>query len=66
MLDKTERTSLALTPRGQMVALTYRLRQAIETLPPEQGAALLAELRQVVAHYAPPRRPQPLVGRLLA
>ena len=38
MLHKTERTSLALTPRGQVVALTYRLRQAIGTLPPEQAA----------------------------
>ena len=66
MLNRTERTVTALTPRGEVVALTYRLRQAIETLPPEQGAALLAELRQLVATYAPPRRPQPLVGRLLA
>jgi hypothetical protein len=66
MLHQTERTSLVLTPRGEVIALTYRLRQAIETLPPEQGAALLAELRDLVAHYAPPRRPQPLIGRLLA
>jgi hypothetical protein len=66
MLNQTERTSLALTPRGEVVALTYRLRQAIETLPPDEATELLAELRQLVTRYAPPRVRVPLVARLQA
>jgi hypothetical protein len=47
-----------LTPRGQVVALTYRLRQAVETLPPTEAAALLGELRELVSVYAT-RSPRP-------
>jgi hypothetical protein len=35
------------------VALTYRLRQAVETLPPTEAAALLSELRELVSIYYP-------------
>jgi putative ABC transport system permease protein len=35
------------------VALTYRLRQAVETLPPAEAAALLDELRELVGAYCP-------------
>ena len=53
------RAALAGSPRrGLAVALRYRLRQAVETLPPAEGAALLAELRELVQTYAP-RRPNP-------
>ncbi len=47
-----------LTPGGLAVALTYRLRQAVETLPPAEAAALLGELRELVGVYCP-RRPDP-------
>jgi hypothetical protein len=47
-----------LTSRGLAVAYTYRLRQAVETLPPAEAAALLGELRELVSVYAP-RRPNP-------
>jgi hypothetical protein len=50
------RRSGGLTPRGVAVALTYRLRQAVEMLPPSESAELLAELRELVSVYAPPRR----------
>jgi hypothetical protein len=42
-----------LTDRGLAVALTYRLRQAVETLPPDEAAALLGELRELVSAYCP-------------
>jgi hypothetical protein len=35
------------------VALSYRLRQAVETLPPTEAAALLGELRELVSTYCP-------------
>jgi hypothetical protein len=47
-------TAGPLTPRGLAVALTYRLRQAVETLPPTEAAALLGELRELVSAYCPP------------
>ena len=47
-----------LTPRGLAVAYTYRLRKAVETLPPTEAAALLGELRELVQAYCP-RRPDP-------
>jgi hypothetical protein len=47
-----------LTEWGLVVALTYRLRQAVETLPPTEAAALLGELRALVDEYAP-HRPNP-------
>ena len=50
--DRTQRAS-ALTARGLAVALTYRLRQAVETLPPTEAAALLGELRELVSAYCP-------------
>ena len=34
-----------LTLKGQAVALTYPLRQAVETLPPTEAAALLGKRR---------------------
>lgn len=52
------RRSGGLTPRGLAVALTYRLRQAVETLPPSESAELLAELRELVSAYCP-RQPDP-------
>jgi len=52
------RLTSGLTPRGLAVALTYRLRQAVEVLPPAEAAALLGELRDLVGVYAP-RRPNP-------
>jgi hypothetical protein len=53
----TTRRASALTARGLAVALTYRLRQAVETLPPSEAAALLVELRELVSAYClrPPR-----------
>jgi hypothetical protein len=56
--DRTQRAS-ALPPRGVAVALTYRLRQAVEPLPPAEPAALLAELRELVQTYAL-RLPRPI------
>jgi hypothetical protein len=54
------RQSGGLTPRGLAVALTYRLRQAVETLPPAESAELLAELHDLVAAHCPPMaRPHP-------
>jgi hypothetical protein len=47
------RRSGGLTDRGLAFALTYRLRQAVETLPPTEAAALLAELRELVSAYCP-------------
>jgi hypothetical protein len=47
------RRSGGLTPKGLAVALTYRLRQVVETLPPAEAMALLAELRELVSVYAP-------------
>ena len=55
--DRTQHVS-PQTPRGLAVALTYRLRQAVEALPPAESAALLAELRELVNLYAP-RGPRP-------
>jgi hypothetical protein len=45
------RRSGGLTSRGLAVAYTYRLRQAVETLPPAEAAELLAELRELVSAY---------------
>ena len=47
-----------LTTRGLAVALTYRLRQAVEALPPTEAVALLGELRELVDAYCP-RGPRP-------
>jgi hypothetical protein len=47
------RRSGGLTDRGLAVALTYRLRQAVETLPPTEAAAQLGELRELVSTYCP-------------
>ena len=47
------RRSGGLTDRGLVVALTYRLRQAVETLPPTEATALLGELRELVTAYCP-------------
>lgn len=54
--ERSER--VALTDLGLAVALTYRLRQAVETLPPVESAELLAELRELVGAYCP-RQPRP-------
>jgi hypothetical protein len=53
------RRSGGLTPRGLAVALTYRIRQVIETLPPTEAAVLLGELRELVRTYCP-RSPRSL------
>ena len=45
-LPTPARRSGGLTPRGLAVALTYRLRQAVETLPPTESAALLEGAEQ--------------------
>jgi hypothetical protein len=55
--ERTQRVS-TLTPRGVAVALTYRPRQAVETLPPTEAVALLSELRELVCVYCP-RSPRP-------
>jgi hypothetical protein len=55
----TRATTGPLTKRGLVVALTYRLRQAIETLPPTEVAALLGELRELVNTYCL-RSPRPV------
>jgi hypothetical protein len=47
------RRSGGLTSKGQAVALTYRLRQAVETLPPTEAAVPLGELRELVSIYSP-------------
>jgi hypothetical protein len=47
------RRSGGLTDLGLVVALTYRLRQAVETLPPAEAAELLVELRELVSAYCP-------------
>jgi hypothetical protein len=52
------RQSAGLTPRGLAVAYTYRLRQALESLPADQQRELLGDLRDLVDEYAP-RRPSP-------
>ncbi len=52
-LPTPARRSGGLTPRGLAVALTYRLRQAVETLPPAEAAELLVELRELVSAYCP-------------
>jgi hypothetical protein len=49
-----------LTPKGLAVAYTYRLRQAVETLPPAEAAALLGELRELVSAYC--QRPPSVVA----
>ncbi len=49
----TARRSGGLTSKGLAVAYTYRLRQAVETLPPVEAAALLGELRELVSAYCP-------------
>jgi hypothetical protein len=52
-------TTGPLTERGLVVALTYRLRQAVETLPPTKAAALLVELHEFLSTYCP-RPPRPV------
>jgi hypothetical protein len=42
-----------LTTKGWPVALTYCLRQAVETLSPTEAAALLGELRELISTFAP-------------
>jgi hypothetical protein len=41
------------TEAALVVALTSRLRQAVEMLPPAEAAALLGELRELVQTGAP-------------
>jgi hypothetical protein len=50
----------SLTDEGLAVALTNRLRQVVEALPPTAAAVLLAELREVVRAYCR-RSPRPEV-----